>query len=57
MAIIVVYLILGIAYLASPKHIKVVACVINFFVPDPIPGIDEVVMIAGLLAESIVKDV
>lgn len=47
--IIVIYLILGIVYLLCPKHIKVVSCVINLFVPDPIPGIDEVVMIAGLL--------
>lgn len=47
--IIVIYLILGIVYLLCPKYIKVVSCVINLFVPDPIPGIDEVVMIAGLL--------
>ena len=49
MVIIFVYLILGIVYLMCPKYMKAVACVINFFVPDPIPGIDEVVMIAGLL--------
>ena len=50
MLIIIAYLVLGVVYFASPKHVKIVACVINFFVPDPIPFIDEAVMIAGLLA-------
>lgn len=48
--IIIAYIIMGIIYMACPKYLKFVACVINMMVPDPIPGIDEVVMIAGLFA-------
>ena len=48
----VVYGILLLVYGNCPKYLKVAAFVINFFVPDPIPYIDEVIMVAGLLASD-----
>lgn len=50
MTLLVIYSILLLVYMFCPKHLKAVACIINFFFPDPIPGIDEVIMIVGLLA-------
>ena len=52
MMVIIVYVILLLVYWNCPKYLKVAAFVINFFVPDPIPYIDEVVMIAGLLTSD-----
>ena len=52
MMVLVEYGILLLVYWNCPKYLKVAAFVINFFVPDPIPYIDEVVMIAGLLASD-----
>ena len=48
----VVYGILLLVYWNCPKYLKAVAFVINFFAPDPIPYIDEMIMIAGFLASD-----
>lgn len=48
----VAYGILLLVYWNCPKYLKAVAFLINFFVPDPIPYIDEVIMVAGLLASD-----
>ena len=48
----VVYGILLLVYWNCPKYLKAVAFVINFFAPDPIPYIDEVIMVAGLLTSD-----
>ena len=53
----VVYGILLLVYWNCPKYLKAAAFVINFFVPDPIPYIDEMVMVAGLLASAREKEV
>lgn len=50
--IFVVYGILLLVYWNCPKYLKVVAFALNFFLPDAIPYIDEVVMAAGLLAKD-----
>ena len=47
-----IYGILLIVYLVAPKHIKVVAFLLNLVIPDPIPYIDEIVMVAGLFASD-----
>ena len=52
MMVFIVYVILLLVYWNCPKYLKATAFVINFFVPDPIPYIDEVIMVAGLLASD-----
>lgn len=46
------YIVLLIVYWCCPKYLKLVATLINFFMPDPIPCVDEIVMVAGLLASK-----
>ena len=50
--VLVVYGILLLVYWNCPKYLKAVAFVINLFVPDSIPYVDEIIMIAGLLASD-----
>ena len=52
MLVLAAYGILLLVYWNCPKYLKAVAFVINFFAPDPIPYIDEMIMIAGLLASD-----
>ena len=47
--ILFVYGILLLVYWNCPKYLKFVAFLINLIVPDRIPYIDEVIMVAGLL--------
>ena len=44
--------ILLLIYWNCPKYLKAAALVINFFVTDPIPYIDEFIMVARLLASD-----
>lgn len=48
-----VFLVLGLIFLAAyagaPKWIQVILAVANLFIPDPIPLVDEVVMVAIML--------
>lgn len=46
----IVYGIILLVYFGSPKHVKFVIFLINLFIPDPIPYIDEVLMGLGLLS-------
>jgi len=41
-----------VVYFFCPKYLKLVICVANFFIPDAIPAVDEVLMIAGLVMPS-----
>lgn len=50
--ILVAYGILLLVYWNCPKYLKAVAFVINFFVPDAVPYIDELVMVAGLISSD-----
>lgn len=43
------YAVLLAVYWGCPKHLKLVAMLINFVLPDPIPYLDEIVMVAGFL--------
>lgn len=46
MPLIILLIVALVAYFLAPKWLKVVLCVLNIFIPDPIPFIDEVIMIA-----------
>ena len=50
MGLIVVYLIIIIVYFCCPIYLKLVICAANIFLPDPIPCVDELLMICGLFA-------
>lgn len=50
--VLVAYGILFLVYWNCPKYLKVAAMIINLFIPDPLPYVDEVVMVAGLLASE-----
>lgn len=50
MYILVIYVILFFVFLAMPKALKFVVMVANFCIPDPVPFIDEAVMVLGFLA-------
>lgn len=41
----------GCAYFLCPAPLQFLLTGINFFVPDPIPFLDEVIMIGGILAK------
>ena len=47
--IVLIYGILLAAYWVCPTHIKLIGCIINFLVPDPVPFLDEAIMVLGLL--------
>lgn len=50
--ILIAYGILLVVYWNCPQYLKVAACVLNFFVGDPIPYVDEMIMVAGLFAKE-----
>lgn len=47
--IIILYAIALLIYMAVPMLGKIVLFVLNIFVPDPLPYIDEIVMFLGLV--------
>lgn len=47
--ILAVYLIVFIVYFCCPKFLKLIIFLVNIFLPDSIPLLDEVVMVLGLL--------
>lgn len=47
--LILVYIIVLSIYMKAPLLGKLLVLIINFFVPDPIPYIDEILMFFGLL--------
>lgn len=44
----IAYVALLVAYFYFPRWLKIVTLVINLFIPDPLPFIDEIIMIIGL---------
>lgn len=48
--ILVVYLILFIVFLGMPKALKLVTIIVNIFIPDSIPFLDEIAMVLGFIA-------
>ena len=51
MVLLIVCLIGSCAYFFCPIPLQFLLTGINFFVPDPIPFLDEVIMIGGILAK------
>lgn len=49
--IIIICLIGGSAYFAAPLPVQLVLMGINFLVPDPIPYLDEIIMVGGILSK------
>ena len=50
--VLIAYGILLVIYWNCPQYLKAAAFVLNCFVGDPIPYVDEVVMVAGLFAKE-----
>lgn len=47
---VILYLVVGVAiYFALPFWLQLIISITNFFIPDPIPIIDEILMIVGML--------
>ena len=47
-----VYAIVLVVYWFCPKYLQLVMMAANMFVPDAVPVIDEVIMVAGLVASG-----
>ena len=47
-----IYIVVLIVYFMCPKYLKLLIFAINLFVPDAVPVVDELVMIAGLIGSS-----
>lgn len=52
MIIVIVYLGLFAVYMTMPKYLKLVSTMVNFFLPDPVPFIDEAAMVLGFMAST-----
>lgn len=52
MVLVLIYGLLFLVYLAQPKYIKVAIFLLNLIIPDPIPYIDEFLMILPLIAPN-----
>lgn len=48
-AIVILVILLAMAYLGAPLWVKLIIFVINCFVFDPIPLLDEVFMVVGMI--------
>ena len=48
----IAYGIVLLVYFLCPAYLKIVILVINMFMPDSIPYVDEVIMVAGLLSSN-----
>ena len=51
MLVLIACLIGGCAYFLCPLPLQLVLTAINFFVPDPILFLDEIIMVGGILAK------
>lgn len=47
-----VYAVVLVVYWFCPKYLQLLICVVNLFMPDMIPVVDEVIMVAGLLKSA-----
>lgn len=51
MVVVVLFIVFILAYAGLPKAAKLVVLIANFFIVDPIPYVDEVIMVALLLGD------
>lgn len=47
MGLIIGYIVVLLVYMVCPKVVKLAVMVVNVFLPDPLPYVDEVLMVAG----------
>ena len=45
----IIYIVVLIVYWFCPKYLQIIIMLANLFIPDSIPMIDEIIMVAGLL--------
>lgn len=50
--ILVVYAVVLGVYWFCPKYVQLIMLAVNMFVPDAVPVIDELIMVAGLLHDD-----
>lgn len=48
-----IYAVAFLVYFASPLPIRLLFLLINFFFPDPIPILDEVIMLGGIVSKML----
>ena len=48
---VVIIIIGGCVYLCAPVPLQIILTAINFFIPDSIPLLDEIIMVGGILAK------
>lgn len=51
MFIVLLVLIGGVVYFACPLPIQLLLMIGNFFIPDPIPFLDEIIMVGGIISK------
>lgn len=51
----IIILVIILVYMFLPCPIQLIFSIINFFIPDPIPYLDEIIMWGGLLSKIIKK--
>ena len=51
MGYVIVFFIALFTYMGMPKHVKLMFMLANFFVPDPLPFVDETIMVALFLKD------
>lgn len=56
MLFIILYGALLCIYFACPLPLRLLILAINFFIPDPIPIVDEVIMTAGIISKIATLD-
>lgn len=44
----IIWIVLVLAYLVAPAEAKVIITIINILMPDSLPAVDEIAMVAGL---------
>lgn len=49
--LIFICIIAGLVYLSCPLLIQLILMAINFYIPDPIPFLDEAIMVGGILSK------
>lgn len=54
--ILIIYIFVFCIYFACPLPLRLLIIAINFFLPDPIPILDEVIMGAGIISKLLFLD-
>lgn len=49
MQFIIIGIVLFLVFFGLPKPAKILVFIVNCFLPDPVPYVDEIIMVAGVL--------